>query len=162
MFKHTWRTSLLLVMFSVFTVFLHAQGSKDAKKEEIQNLVESKHFMFVAQSALPLSEGVRILTSPYDVRLKGDTVESYLPYYGRAFSAVIGTTDQGLTFTSTQSDYDQKPAKKGGWTITIKPKGQNIVQNMVFLVSESGSTSLQVNCRDRQAISYNGYIQEIK
>jgi hypothetical protein len=48
MFKHTWRTSLLLVMFSVFTVFLHAQDSKDAKKEEIQNLVESKRFMFVA------------------------------------------------------------------------------------------------------------------
>jgi hypothetical protein len=155
----------LLVLFSFVILHLQAQDSKEgkqAKQSQILSLLESKHYMFVAQQALPLSEGMRILTSPYDVRVMGDTVISYLPYFGRAYSAVIGTTDEGLNFTSKKSDYEQKPAKKGGWTVTIKPRNQNIVQNMVFLISESGATSLQVNCRDRQGISFNGYIQEIK
>ena len=146
--------------------FVQAQNSKaekdKAQADMVQKLIDSHRYMFVAQSALPMSEGVRMLTSDYDVKVKHDTLESYLPYYGKAYTGIIGSSDNGLQFKTTSYDYDIKPDKKDGWIVGLKPKSMNSVQNMVLSISSLGYANLQVNFRDRQAISFNGYIQEIK
>jgi len=157
---------LITIGLLMFTQFVQAQNSKaekdKAQAETIQKLIDSHRFMFVAQSALPMSEGVRLLTSEYDVKVKNDTLESYLPYYGKAYTGIIGSSDNGLQFKTTQFAYDIKPDKKDGWIISLKPKSMNSLQNMVLSVSSLGYANLQANFRDRQGISFNGIIQEIK
>jgi len=136
-----------------------AQGDKEAATKQ---LVESGRYVFIPQSALPLSGHVRQLTPDYNLVVTKDTLEAYLPYFGRAYSAPVNTTDGGIQFVSTSFEYTATPRKKSGWDISIKPKDYREVQQMQLSVSETGYASLQVISTNRQAISFNGYITEVK
>ena len=85
---------------------------------------------------------------------------SNLPYYGRAYSASINPSENGLNFTSTNFDYTVTPRKKGGWEVLIKPKDANDVREMTFTIFENGTASLYVTSNNRESISFNGYITQ--
>ena len=132
------------------------------RSSEIQDLINSKNYVFVAQTAIPIGGRAINLTSPYEVRVSGDTVASDLPYFGRAFVAPMNPSEGGIRFTSTNFNYKVKGRKKGGWDISILPKDSKDVRQMLLTVSESGYGTLQVVSNNRQQISYNGYVKERK
>ena len=136
-----------------------AATKSDVRKQSIKNMIDSQHFTFIAQSVTPLRGRFRNLTSIYDVRIKGDTLKSYLPYFGRAFSAPINETESPLDFTSTDFSYTVTPGKKSGWNVLIKPRNDRNVQQLMFTIYDNGSASLNVNSISRDPISFNGYIQ---
>ena len=146
--------SFALLIISV-TVFSQEKDSKVLKE-----LVETKHFVFTAQTVLPLGGAMRQLTSEYDVKLSGDSLITYLPYFGRAYGPINPGDDGGIKFTSTKFDYNTKARKKGGWDITITPKDNRDVRQLNFTISTSGYATLQVSSNNRQSISYNGYISK--
>jgi hypothetical protein len=149
--------SLFLVGIALLcTAFAHAQ---DLDKSTLQNFIQSKQFVFKAQTVLPMTGAARQLTSDYDVRFNGNSITAYLPYFGRAYSAGYGEGG-GIDFTSTKFDYSVKQRKKGGWDITISPKDAKDVREMNFTVSEKGYATLQVSSDNRQPISFMGYIVE--
>ena len=89
---------LLIIMF-VSTVSIDtaiAQNSKkdkQAKKEaEIKSLIDSQKYVFKAQTVFPLGARSRQLTTDYDVTVSKEAVVSYLPYFGRAYSATPGSS----------------------------------------------------------------------
>lgn len=145
-------------MIGFSSIAAHAQ---DIDKALVQNIIEKKEFVFKAQSVTPMSGMTRQLTSEYDVRFLGDSVISYLPYFGRAYSAGYGEGG-GIDFTSTNFEYKVNERKKGGWDVSIKPKDVRDVQTMNFSISENGYAMLQVNSNNRQPISFYGYIVERK
>ena len=153
------RTSLLMLLALGSLLPAWAQDDKEAATKK---LVESRRYMFIPQSAMPLSGRVRQLTPDYNLVITKDTLNSYLPYFGRAYQAPINTTDGGIQFVSTSFEYTTSPRKKSGWDISIKPKDAGDVQQMQLSVSETGYASLQVISTNRQAISFNGYITEVK
>lgn len=104
---------------------------------------------------------MRNITSNYDLTITQDSVISYLPYFGRAFTADYNVTKSPLDFISTNFDYNVAPGKKDGWTVTIKPKDNKSVQTMYLTVSSEGYASLQVTSIDRTGISFNGYVSSI-
>jgi Domain of unknown function (DUF4251) len=151
----------LLAMFAITACSSSAQ-LQDGGDKNIANLIDSKNYVFVAQSVTPTGGRFRSLTTEYDLSVLGDSVVAYLPYFGRAYTAPIDPTQGGIQFTSTNFEYIQTPRKKGGWTISIKPKDAQDVRELTLTASTSGSASLQVISNNRQAISYNGYIQARK
>lgn len=159
------RILFILFAFAYFTTSFGQQSKEDKKQQEraqIQNLINSKNFVFVAQQVLPLGGRTINLTTPYSLRLAGDTVVSDLPYFGRAFVAPMDPSEGGIHFTSANFDYNQKDRKKGGWDITILSKDTKDVRQMFLTVTESGYGTLEVTSNNRQQISYNGYIRERK
>ena len=153
------KTFLLIIMGLAGAIAADAQRDNTA---EIKNMVEGQRYLFVAQSAMPMSGRIRQLTPDYDFKVTKDTVVSYLPYFGQAYVAPMDPTQGGIQFTSTSFDYTATPRKKGGWNISIKPKDYGDVQQIMLSISESGYATLQVNNTNRQAISFNGYITAIK
>ena len=145
-------------MASFKTSYGQQTEDKQDKPVQLQNLINSKSFVFVAQTALPMSGRAINLTTPYDLRVSGDTVVSDLPYFGRAFVAPMNPAEGGIHFTSNKFTYNVKEKKKGGWDIVIMPKDTKDVRQMYLTVTEKGYTSLQVISNNRQFISYNGYI----
>ena len=123
-------------------------------------MVDSQHFVFVAQSASPLRGSFRNLTSQYDVTVSNDTMESYLPYFGRAYTAPITPSESGLNFTSTNFSYEVTPGKKNAWVVSIKPKDRQDVQQYLFTIYDNGSANLNVTSVSRDAIYFLGYIQK--
>lgn len=152
---------IILLAVSGFKMSYGQQNNDDKKhnkSEEIQNLVNSKNYVFVAQTVLPIGGRIINLSSPYDLKVLGDTVVSDLPYFGRAFVAPINPSEGGFHFKSTDYSYNVKERKKGGWDITILPKDTKDVRQMFLTITEGGYASLQVTSNNRQSISYNGYI----
>jgi hypothetical protein len=111
---------------------------------------------------IPSSGRQRILTSEYTVTVRKDSIISDLPYFGRAYTAPIGTTDGGIKFTSVDFGYAINPRKKGGWEVNIKPRDGQDVQNMAFTIYGNGKAYLSINSNNRQAISFNGHISNTK
>ncbi len=157
---HTISVVLIALLLSGFVA--SGQGLKEDKKQEkrtqIENLVASKSYAFIAQTAFPTGGRTINLTSVYSVKISGDTVVSDLPYYGRAYVAPIDPMDGGIHFTSTRFAYDSKERKKGGWEITILPKDTKDVRQMYLTISPDGYASLQVGSNNRQNINFSGYI----
>src|SRR5438105_11782972 len=87
---------LMLIAVIALPAIVQSQNKKD-KQAEIKNAVESKNYVFKAQTALPTSGRIRQLTSDYDLRVTGDTVVSYLPYFGRAYTAPTDPTQSPLS-----------------------------------------------------------------
>jgi len=155
-------TTYLLTLLALCSLPTHtkAQDNKQSTKEAaIKNMVDSQNYVFVAQTALPMSGRTRQLTSDYDLQVSKTSIISYLPYFGRAYQAPLDPTKNSLDFTSKDFDYAATPGKKSGWRVTIKPKDNRDVQQMTLNISSSGYGILQVTSTNRQPISFNGYIK---
>jgi len=153
----------LIISFVIQHGAYAQEASKDEqKKTEIRNLVQSKNYVFVAQTVLPQSGRSINLTSYYDLKVKGDTLASDLPYFGRAYVAPIDPQEGGIRFTSGNFSYNEKDRKKGGWNILLTPKDAIDVREMSLTISENGYASLQVISNNRQTIGFNGYVKAAK
>jgi hypothetical protein len=138
--------------------------SQDAtsKSTEIKNLIDSKRFVFEVQSTLPQRGITKHESLGFFLKVSGDTLICYLPYYGRATMPTMNPGERPLDFTTTNFEYSVEERKKGGWQISITPKDQKNVRNMSLTVFDNASTSLYVNSNNLDPISYQGSIIAIK
>lgn len=146
---------LLILAFCINPV----QGQ--SKKTSIKTMIDSKHFIFKVQTIFPTGLISRQSTGEYDLRLAEDSLISYLPYFGRAYSAPP-PDDQGYNFTSTEFQYSTKATKKGGWEILIRPNDIRDFREFSITISENGYGTLRALSNNRQPISYSGYITTLK
>lgn len=131
-----------------------------AKAAEVKGWIDAKQYVFVPQSAIPMGGRVVQLTGEFFLAVSPDSLVSYLPYYGRAYTAPIDPTKNSMDFKSKSFDYTSTPRKKGGWDITIRPKDNRDVATINLTVGESGYGTLQVTSNSKQPISYNGVLRE--
>ncbi len=158
------------ILFILIVLLQHSQGYAQTKAEkkaaheaQVKQLVESQNFIFLAQTMYPQGGRSRqIIADNYTVVVLTDSVISDLPYIGKAYSATPGSSDGGIRFTSVKFDYVMSPGKKSGWNISIKPTDQSDVREMSFIITESGSTTINVLSNNRQSISFLGTIEERK
>lgn len=148
--------SFLLIILTTTAI------AQDKDASVIQQAVETKNFIFKASSANPQRGRMRQLTSEYDLVVRPDSVISFLPYFGRAFTAPINPSDGGIKFTSTDYVYSVSKKKKRSWEIKITPNGVPDVTDMYLTVFDNGSASLRVNSVNRTPISFNGFVEEGK
>ena len=138
---------------------LHAQEKSELTT---QQMLETKNFIFKAQTVNPQRGRLRQLTSEYDVVVTNDTVIAFLPYFGRAYSAPINPSEGGIKFTSGKFGYSLAAGKKKSWTLKIKPDDIKDVQDLYFTIFDNKKATLLVNSLNRESILFNGYIIEGK
>jgi hypothetical protein len=167
----------LLNIFVVFVFFFFAlkpiKGNAQTTRKErqatkvaaITKMVNDTNYVFKANYANPMRGGQRVLTSDYDFRVTKDTITAFLPYFGVAHMPPNdpSTNEGGIKFTTTKFLYSVKQKKNGTWTISIKPKDNNItdwrdVHSLTLSVSPDGYADLQVDSSNRDAISFSGEV----
>lgn len=159
--------NLLIISILIFSVIaVNAQDKKTRKQkraekeaklvEQTKKLIESKTWQFSATQMLPSKGRSRTLTDPYAVTLKDGNVDSYLPYFGTAYSASYGGSDSPMVFEAPMENYSQEEGKKGSVIIKFRAKNKNDTIDFTFTISPNGSASLSVNSTNRQHISYYG------
>lgn len=167
------KSGLIIMQFSFLLISsalinnLQAQDTKqqkqNSKEAAIKMLIDSQRFVFEAQSATAAGGRTRQLTYGYDLILKKDSLESYLPYFGVAYSATPGSTDDaGIQFKTTDFEYTLTERKKGGWDISIKPKNIKSANQISLSISKAGYTTVYVNSVNRGMISFYGSIRPVK
>lgn len=159
--------SILLIGLLAASVPVMAQNTRAQKKQEkldaVKKMVNDQNYVFMAQMAYPLGWKTVQLNYDYNVIISKDSIDSYLPYYGRAYVAPINPTDSketGIQFKSKDFDYNDVLSKKSGWEVTIVPHDVKETRKFILSISESGYANLSVTSQNRQAISFNGYITE--
>jgi len=161
--------SFVVIAFLLFSNNSIAQSSKEDKKKEKQQLItsivaDSQHYVFVAQTASPQNGKLVNLSYGYDIVISKDSIKSYMPYYGRAYSGIeYGATTSPLEFLSTKFTYKTVTKKKGdGWDITIEIIDQPDSKKLMFSIYDNGSASLMVTTSNRSQISFSGDIVAVK
>ncbi|MDL2243927.1 DUF4251 domain-containing protein [Parabacteroides sp. OttesenSCG-928-J18] len=140
---------------------LFAQSKKEKKEalaKEVKEQVESGSFTIEVDRALPMSGRAVHLTSSYSLELKDDSVRSYLPYFGRAYSVPYGGGD-GLHFSAEMTEKDLKYDKKGNAEIRFQAKTSEDNYSFDVKVFTNGNASIQVRPVNRQSISFNGNLK---
>lgn len=168
--KSSFRISIFgILLISLLAGFnnVHAQSTRVQKKQEksnaIKKMVNDQNYVFMAQMANPMGWRTIPLNYNYNVIVSKDSVDSYLPYYGRAYVAPMNPndpTETGIQFKSKQFDYKNTVSKKSGWEVTILPHDVKETRRFVLSISELGYATLSVTSTNRQFISFNGYITE--
>lgn len=164
--KSIWKIikfSSLTFLLSIF-LFQCSTSKKLVKlnRDDIKNMVDSSQFIFVADRVNPLRGRTRYLTSSYEVIVKKDSLNCYLPFFGRAFQAPIDPSKGGIQFTSTNFSYTISTKSKNQWDITIKPNDYADVQQLYFNIFDNGNANLNVVSTYRDGISFSGHIEKLK
>ena len=150
---------MLLLALLVGIPTLSAQQSKKEKKEQkkeaVMKLIESENYKIDVNTAMPMRGRSIPLTSSYSLEIRNDSVISYLPYYGRAYSIPYGGGN-GLNFKAPLKEYNMKLDKKGNSVITFTARNPEDKFDFRVKVYSNGSTSIDVNMQNRQSISFQG------
>jgi hypothetical protein len=151
---------LSVVALLLVVSYSNGQKPENELSPDVASMIQSHNFEFVAESANPM-RGRSIFLSPgYTLNVKTDSLISFLPYYGRAYQATLDPASAGIKFTSTDFEYREKPRKKRGWDIQLKPKDVQNSPQLYLSISANGQASLRVTLIDRQSISFQGYIRK--
>jgi hypothetical protein len=131
---------------------------KIEKQNQVEAMVNAKVFVFTARTALPQGyKTVNLNTNMYNVSFSPEIINSYLPYYGRAYSGMSYGNDTGLKFEGKPEEFSVTKGKKN-FNVKAVVKGENDVFDLSLSISFEGSASLTVNSNNRSPISYNGEI----
>jgi len=165
---------IILIILILGTSFaMQAQDQKMTKKEKkakieaekkavVKKLIADKTWRFDADRMLPTSGPSKTLTTNYGVDFLTDKIESYLPFFGRAYKADYGGTNSPMDFKAEVEDYKIEDWKKGGWMIHFSVRNKSDFMQFTYTISATGSATLNVNSSDRQNISYQGEIIEVE
>ena len=159
------RIIVLVVCFSLLHISCTSGNkiSSAATPAEIETAIQSDHWIFSAQRATGDAGRSRQLTTDYTVALRGDTMVSYLPYFGRAYAGSAGLeTKSVLDFTSVDCKLNKEINKKGATVIIIKPADYSDVQSYTFTIFSNGRADLNVLLTSRSPISFSGSISPRK
>lgn len=157
--KKLVKTSVVILLSIALNNFSNVFAQQPDKAKMLAEKINSKNFIFVANSLTPLSGPLRILTDPYDVKVNADSIVSYLPFYGRSTQPPTTNEEAGIMFTSVQFDYASATGKKKTWDIDIKFKDQKNTSSFSFIIYENGEASLNVTSMYRDPVSFRGYIK---
>ena len=146
---------LLITAMSMPTLSAQTKKEKkELKKQAVEKLVTSGKYKINVNRALPARGRSVTLTSPYSVEIRNDSVISYLPYYGRAYSIPYGG-GEGLNFKAPLTDYKLEWDKKETAKIKFSARSEERFDFSIDVFS-NGSSSIFVNMQNRQSISFQG------
>jgi hypothetical protein len=145
-----------VILGSVFTSCKSSVKMVDAAfQQKLHQAIENRVYLIEVNQMLPMMGRSQHLTSPYSLKVKNDSVFSYLPYFGRAYSVPYGG-GQGLTFNSTIENYQSKRNAKGVYQISFKSQTREDTYVFNVEIYENGTTQIRVNSNNRQGITFLG------
>ena len=157
---------LLFVLALAISVGYTQEKSKKQIKEEkklalqkqVEEMVNAKEFVFVGRTAIPSGhKSVNLTTNTNYVKFHPDLIDSYMPYFGRAYSGVGYGGDQGLKFTGKPEVFTVTKTKKE-FEVTAEVKGSNDTYKISLSIGFEGNSTLGITSNNRSFISYYGEI----
>ncbi len=136
------------------------QQQKAEKEAFIKNLIDSKQYTFTVNTATSYNGSTFRNVSEYDLTIKNDSVFSYLPYFGRSFSADF-SSDGGIDLESPMQNFEMKETKKR-YEISFEAEdAKNRTYDIILSIGKSGFADLSIRPENKTVINYDGEIKEL-
>ena len=162
--------AFMMIVLILATGFAQESSRKEKRKSDkierenqTKELISSKQFIFIATRAIPQNGGsVDLTTNSNFVKIHPDRIESYMPFYGRAFHLDYGG-DGGIKFDSKPKEFNVMTRRGGkGYEIALSDPVSHDCFHLNFIISPDGSATLTINSNDRSTISYFGDIVKLE
>lgn len=180
-YNHFWLIPLTLVLFWSCSSSRDVGGStsKESQLNELKELLATKSFKFVAETAHPMqtyavtqvtnallrntgnTAGTIFLTGSGDyIKIAGDSVTAELSYFGELrLVSSIDHRDSGINFNAEHQNFmitETKKRKALNLEFDIGTKTD--MYNIVMLIYPSKRANIVVNSSNRTSIRYSGEI----
>ena len=169
------KISLLIILFFLISSssFSQEKSKKELRKEQkekealeqqskTKHLVDAKAFVFVAQTAFPRgTRSINLRGDNYFVKFQPDLIESVMPFFGRGYSGVGYSGENGLMFKGKPKSFEVKKTKKK-YQIDVMVDEKSNDYDLSLTVDIDGNASLSIASNNRSNISYQGYLEPIK
>lgn len=125
------------------------------RAKQVAEALDSREYRIAVSTASPLRGRLITLSGGYDLEVRGDSVFSYLPYFGRAYRAAIGE-NKGLNFDGLMKNYSMAPAKDGFCRIEFTVNSGEDIYRYRIDVADDGMATIDVDSRYRDRIRFDG------
>lgn len=148
----TFNTLIESKQFEVRSDMLYPQGSM-----ALQNVLNSGVLPGGSNgSSISLSGSTNYL------KITGDTISSYLPYFGERHMQVdYGGGDSAIEFEGLMSHYQIKQNKDHSYTITFDAKSNYEGFKVYMKLSPYFKSDMSINGNTRSSIRYSGYVKAL-
>ena len=121
----------------------------------VEEALQNRRYTIDIHMMHPLRGRAVNVTSNYSVEVKGDTLVSYLPYFGRGYQVPYGG-GKGLNFIAPITGYQSETDRKGTTRIMLTSENEEDSYLYVLEVFSNGESSVEVQSRQRDRIYYTG------
>ncbi len=158
--RHRLKTLLLAVVSVILTTACASKEERAAqmaeRTQQVEAALQKQHYKIDIQTMTPRQGGSRQVSYGFSLQVKGDTLVSYLPYFGRAYSVPYAGTGKGLNFTERIREYAVERARKGQTLIRLRVQNEEDNYLFTILVFDSGEADIDLQPRERESIRYSG------
>lgn len=153
-----------LFLLSALMLMLAACGTSNKvvdvqRAEAIKALLESRQFVVMVGSMRPLTAPTISVSQGQKMIVRDGMVTCYLPYVGTGQNVGYGASGyKALNFSSAILDYKVEYPKDDRARITFKVENGDDSYRFHVEVFMNGKTTIDVDPRGRDAISYSGVI----
>lgn len=132
------------------------KAAEEAKiASQVENALTERHYKITINRMNPRRGPSVSVSNDFSLEVKGDTLISYLPYFGRAYSIPYGG-GKGLNFTAPIKDYQEEKGHKDGTLIRMTVDNEEDLLTFNIEVFSNGNTTIDLTMRDKESISYSG------
>ena len=154
---------IIILMFMMMAGLsdIYAQNKREIKEQREQAIKEqiiAEKYKISVNTAYPRRGRTVHLSSPYSVEIRNDSVISYLPFYGRAYSIPYGG-GEGLIFQAPLDEYEMEMNKKGTAKVKFTARSPEDKFTFNLTIYSNGSASINVNKQNRESISFSGEME---
>ena len=160
------RVQLFSIAFLMILLTACSTGNKvvDVQRAEaIKGLLESQQFVVMVGSMRPLSAPTTPVSQGHKMILRDGSVSCYLPYIGSGQNVGYGASGfKAMNFTSEVLDYKVEYPKADRARVTFRVSNGDDNYRFQIEVFMNGKTTIDVDPRGRDAISYSGMIHGLE
>ena len=154
---------LLLSMLFVSVLLMSCNTNKEvvdpARAQAIKSLLESRQYVVMVGSMRPMSSPTISVSQGQKMIVREGTVSCYLPYVGSGQNVGYGASGyKALNFSAPILDYKVEYPKSDRAQVTFKVDNGDDHYMFHVEVFMNGKTTIDVEPRGRDAVSYSGMI----
>ncbi len=157
------KVCLILTGISLFLCCASQQQLAERREQmqkAVNEAVEKGRLRIDITSMSTMRYGTRTVTPDFFLELRGDTLQSYLPYMGQAYQAPMTSPSQGLNFEEPMLSYKLLARKPHLSRIEIKVRTQEDIFLYGIELYDTGQAYIQVRSQNRDPISFSGFFAE--
>jgi len=154
---------LLLPFLTILCLQTSAQANANQEKQtahqKLKRGIDARQFHVLVTSATGSRGRTTQLTGGDFLFVGGDSLTASLPFFGTDNqSSHYGASkeDAGINFHTHEFTYQADTTKKGGWDVTIVPKGQKSASRIFLAITSTGSCRMSVNSSGRSSMTFYG------
>ena len=158
--KSLFTKSILFLLSATLLMACATAAERAARQTETANAVRAaladRHYRLTITQAYPRRGGSVNVSRDFFLEVKGDTLVSYLPFFGQAYRSSLSGADKGLNFTEQIRSYEVVQQKDGVSRIRLRVRNEEDSYVYLLDLSDTGRASIRVLPTERDDISFDG------